>query len=66
MIEADIVKQFLHKVIEFSWRSQDKIIFSYGKLVKVTDNCLVVLFNNNEQVYNLDTLLTIREKLKSW
>lgn len=64
MIEAEIVKQFIGQEIEFSWKSTDKIFFSYGKLLEATGNSICVLFQNKRQIYTLESLQTIRERLQ--
>ena len=62
MIEREIAERFLNNIVGVVRFDNGKQLFCRGKLIKVTDLCIVVEYFGSEQAISLDSIQNIREE----
>jgi len=45
----------------FSWKNNEKELFSNGVLLKVDDSSIIIRWHGMTQAYSLESLTTVRE-----
>jgi len=45
----------------FTWKNNEKELFSNGVLLKVNDDSITIRWHGLDQVYSLESLTTVRE-----
>lgn len=61
MIEKELLNKFLDKKIVFCWQNNQQKMFSVGILREVTDSSILIDFKGTAQVYDLDSIISVKE-----
>ena len=61
-MDKEVLKRYTGKTIYFLQDFKDSRQWSEGFLKEVRDDCIVIVFNGQEQVYSFDCIFAVREK----